>query len=159
MNQDTENDKGPAVEQAADLAALQAAADGATATVTGAAVPAQGQAEDAPLPPPSPQALAAAKVLIKQLRPLATVALPALREAPDDYWEPIPEGIAVIMDHYGTSVDWMRTPWGRLTMALLPLGGFVAVQVLNKPKPAQALEAPPPVAQGSKSVVIGTVEA
>lgn len=145
-------------EQAADLAALQAAAGGAPGPQGGAV--AEQQAEGPP--PPSAAAMQMAAMAVGIMKPIICFAVPSLREAPSELWEPIPEGVAAVMDHYGASAEWMNSPWARLGLSLAPLACFAAVEAMkDKPKAepqAQAisLEAKAPdVVAGSKTVTFG----
>lgn len=148
-----------AAEQAADLAALQAAAAGTEAAA--GAEKASEVVEGDELPPPSAAALQMAAMAVGMLRPLVCFAVPTLRGAPDALWEPIPEGVAAVMDHYGASAEWMRSPWARLGFSLAPLAAFAAVEAMKeKPKPKEgqpiALEAKAPdVVVGQKTVTFG----
>lgn len=148
-----------AAEQAADLAALQAAAAGAAPAPGGAVV----EADTGPQPP-SAAALQMAGVAVGMLRPIVTYAVPSLRGAPDELWAPVPEGVAAVMDHYGASAEWMQSPWARLAFSLAPLVAFAAVSAMNeKPKAEAAGEVAPqaaadqaPAENLSKTVQIGT---
>jgi hypothetical protein len=144
-------------EQAADFAALQAAANEANA---GPAAP--GQPEAAPeLAPPSAASLQLAAMAVQMIKPLACFAVPALRSAPDELWAPVPEGVAGILDHYGLGEsELLRSPWGRLAFSLAPLAAFAAMEAIKdkpKDKPADMLEAPlpPPAPEASKTVTFG----
>lgn len=162
MNQQPDDEAGDSIadEQAADLAALQAGANGAQAAQAGPAVVEEGGDE---IKPPSAQAMALAGMAVGMLRPLIVYAVPSLREAPDELWAPVPEGVAAVMDEYGAAAEWMRSPWARLAFACAPLAAFGAMQAMKeKPKPqAQALPPPPapgaPAEPGSKTVTFGTV--
>lgn len=147
-------------EQAADFAALQAAAAENTAPVMAQA---QGQVQDTGPQPPSAAALQIAAMVVGMLRPIAAYAVPSLREAPDALWEPIPEGVAAVLDHYGADADWLQSPWARLAFSLAPLAAFAAMKSMDeKPKAKpQSIQGPdltataPAEAAGSKSVTIG----
>ncbi len=147
-------------EQAADFAALQAAAAENTGPVS---VEAPGQPQDTGPQPPSAAALQIAAMVVGIVRPIAAYAVPSLREAPDALWEPIPEGVAAVLDHYGADAEWLQSPWARLAFSLAPLAAFAAMKSMEeKPKAKpQSIEgpnltaAPPTEAAGSKSVTIG----
>lgn len=149
---------GAASEQAADLAALQAAAAGAP--------PAPGaqpeQAEAGTIQPPSAAALQMAAMAVGMLRPIVCFAVPSLRAAPDELWQPIPEGVAAVMDHYGASAEWMQSPWARLGFSLAPLAAFAAMDAMSKPKEAPRVgmtaEAPP-APETPKTVTFGAATA
>lgn len=145
-------------EQAADLAALTASANQENATQAAAT----GQPEAQAPQPPSASALQLAAMAVGMLRPLIAYAVPALRNAPDELWEPIPEGVAGVLDHYGMQPEWLESPWARLAFAAAPLAAFAAIQTMNeKPKAPESIAgpdlsaAPPPQAEGQKTVTIG----
>lgn len=145
-------------EQAADLAALQAAAAAGEPAAPGQPVEAEQQGPQ----PPSAAAMQMAVMAVGILRPIICFAVPSLRTAPGELWEPVPEGVAAVMDHYGASAEWMQSPWARLGMSLAPLAAFAAIDAMSKPKepPRQALtaEAPPP-AEGPRTVTFGAAPA
>lgn len=142
-------------EQAADLAALQSAANEATAPPAPGADQAQATTEPQP---PSAAALQVAALAVGMLRPIVAYAVPSLRSAPDELWAPVPEGVAAVLDHYGMQAEWMQGPWARLAFSLAPLAAFAAVEAMkDKPKP-EPLAAPVPGAPaepGAKTVTIG----
>jgi hypothetical protein len=148
-------------EQAADLAKLQAQVQGeapAQIDTTRAAETDDG----GELPPPSQAAMQIAAMAVGMLKPIVCFAVPVLREAPDDLWQPVPEGVAAVLDEYGASAEWMRSPWARLGMSLMPLMAFAAVSAMNKPKKPEpmALEAAPPAEPvGQKTVTFGANDA
>lgn len=147
-------------EQAADLAKLQAQVQG-EAPAAGQ-VQAQAQDDGGELPPPSPAAMQIAGMAVGMLKPIVCFAVPVLREAPDELWQPVPEGVAAVLDEYGASAEWMRSPWARLGMSLMPLIAFAAVSAMNKPKEPEpmALEAAPPAEPvGQKTVTFGANDA
>lgn len=146
-------------EQAAELAALTAAANEGAPGQPAAAEPEQQGPQ-----PPSAAALQVAGMAVGMLRPLLAYALPALRTAPEELWEPIPEGVAVVLDHYGMEAEWMQSPWARLGFAVAPLAAFAAIEAMKQPPKAEAaqtiagpdLSAPAPATDtGSKAVIIG----
>lgn len=104
-----------------------------------------------------------AAMAVGMLRPLICYAVPTLRDAPGELWEPIPEGVAAVMDHYGASADWMQSPWARLGFSLAPLAAYAAVSAMNKPKEEPkrvGLSAEPPKApEASRAVTFGAPEA
>lgn len=120
---------GASAEQAADLAALQAAAS--PQPVPGAPVADQA-AEQGP-PEPSAAALQVAALAVGILRPVIAYAVPSLRAAPDELWAPIPGGVAGILDHYGVGLEALDNPWARLAMACAPLAAYAAVQAMQAP--------------------------
>jgi len=140
-------------EQAADLAALQAmAAPEAQA----------GQLQPVAEVPtgPSVQSLQLAALAVSIIRPLAAYAVPALRTAPDALWEPIPQGLAGVLDHYDLS-EQINNPWIGLALASAPLAAYAFMESAKaKPqdKPAAHgagpdLSAPVPTeAPGQKTV-------
>lgn len=143
-------------EQAADLAVLQAAAGGGVQPVTGAAP------DDDAIPEPSAAAMQVAQLAVSMMRPVIAYAVPALRSAPDALWEPVPGGVAGIMDHYGIGADAIKSPWARLALACAPLAAFAAMEAMKEqpsPKPEQAREperlAPAQDAQGAGVVTFG----
>lgn len=160
MDQTEDQQPEVAAEQAADLAALEAAAGGQASAAAAPAAAACAEPQ-----PPSAAAMQIARMAVGMLRPLALFAAPSLREAPDELWDQVPEGVAAVLDHYGADQQWMTSPWARLAFSLAPLAAFAAVQAMNEPKkPQQALEppAPPPGAPavpGARTVTIGTVQA
>ena len=146
-------------EQAADLAALQA-----MATPEAPAAPAQALAE---VPQgPSVQALQLAAMAVSIIRPLASYAVPALRTAPDALWDPIPQGLAGVLDHYdlGEHID---NPWIGLALACAPLAAYGVMESAkgkpqDKPERAQGpdLTAKAPTeTHGQKTVTFGAPEA
>lgn len=148
-------------EQAADLAKLRAQVQ-ATAPVPGVrSTEPEGEQdddEDGELPPPSPQAMQMAHMVLTTVKPLLCFAVPALQEAPEEYWDPVPVGLGAVFDEVGVSPKWMRSPWARLAMSLVPLASFVAIKSLDKPKKPEpmALEAAPPAEPvGQKTVTFG----
>lgn len=147
-------------EQAADLAALtSAAAEGAPQALEQA----PGQAQSNEPQPPSAAAMQIAAMLVGIVRPIAIYAVPGLREAPAELWEPVPEGVAGVLDLYGANAEWMQSPWARLAFSLAPLAAFAAVKAMDeKPKAKpQSIEGTDLSAQaqtqaaGSKTVTIG----
>lgn len=143
-NTDTGTDAKPeglADEQQADLAALEAAAAGQQAGPVPVEQQAQAQA-------PSLAAVQMAGMAVGMLRPLICYAVPALRTAPAELWEPVPEGVAAVLEHYGASAEWMQSPWARLAISLAPLAAFAAMQAISQPEPAPS----------SKAVQIGTAQ-
>lgn len=158
--EETDTSMGAAAEQAADLAALQAAAAGAEPAPGAQVADAEAQA----IAPPSAAAMQMAAMAVGILKPIICFAVPSLREAPGELWEPIPEGVAAVMDHYGASAEWMQSPWARLGLSVAPLCAFAAVQAMNAPKPkaepeaggALQLEAKAPdVVAGASTVTFG----
>jgi hypothetical protein len=153
------NQPSMAAEQAADFAALQAAANEADA---GPGAPAQAEAP-AELAPPSAASLQLAAMAVTMVKPLICFAVPALQRAPEELWGPVPEGVAGILDHYGLGEsELLRSPWGRLAFSLAPLAAFAAMESMKdkpKDKPAEMLEAPPPApapaTEASKTVTFG----
>lgn len=145
-------------EQAADLAALQAAAAGAE-PAPGAVAAAEGEAQA--LQPPSAAAMQMAAMVVGMARPIVCFAVPSLRDAPGELWQPVPEGIACVMDHYGASAEWMQSPWARLGMSLMPLVAFAAVQAMKEPpkkdegEPLKLAATAPDVVAGQKTVTFG----
>lgn len=158
MSTTDDTSMGAAAEQAADLAALQAAAAGAE-PAPGTVAEAEAQA----VAPPSAAAMQMAAMAVGILKPIICFAVPSLREAPGELWEPIPEGVAAVMDHYGASAEWMQSPWARLGLSVAPLCAFAAVQAMKEPKPKEAAEgAPlqleakaPDVVAGARAVTFG----
>lgn len=148
-----------AAEQAADLAALQAAAAPPAPQGPRGDYLEPGERMDEVLPP-SAAAMAMAATIVGVCRPLAAYAMPALRGAPDELWEPVPEGVAAVLDHAGASAEWMRSPWARLAMSLVPLVAYAAAAAMQE-KPREALEAAPapgaPAEPGAATVSFGTV--
>ncbi|HEY0955922.1 MAG TPA: hypothetical protein VGE36_14255 [Roseateles sp.] len=160
---DEDGGQGLADEQRADLLALQAAAAGGQ-PAPGGPVQVQEQGADEELPPPSAAAMAAASMLVGIVRPLVEFGIPTLRGSPDALWAPVPEGVAVVVDHYGGGVEWMRHPLARLGFALAPLAAYGAAQAMTKPKEGQgataAISGPPagaPDVPGAKTVSFGAV--
>lgn len=152
----SEETNAPAAEQAADLAALTAAA------TEGSAAPLDNTAQAQGPQPPSASAIQLATMAVGMLRPLIGFAVPALRNAPDELWEPIPEGVAGVLDHYGMQPDWLESPWARLAFAMAPLAAFAALETMKeKPKEPERIAgpdltaAPPAPAEGQKTVTIG----
>lgn len=155
-------------EQAADLAALQQSAADAPPPPGQAAPGEAGQ--DAEPAPPSAGSLQAAAMLVGILRPLLGFALKSLKDAPDELWEPLPAGVAGVLDHYSVDgAEWLRNPWVRLAFCGAPLAAYVVAQEMAN-KPAQAaiaapghgehLAAPAPAeAPGASTVTIGAVQA
>ena len=151
-------------EQAADLAALQAGA--AEQQPPGAAQPSQAEQAPQEQAPPSAAALQMAAMAVGMVRPLISYAVASLRDAPDQLWEPIPEGLARLMDHYGASADWMQNPWAQFGISVTPLVAYAAIKGMEeKPKPQQQqlqgpdLSAKPPAEPvGQKTVTFGAPE-
>lgn len=163
-------DTGMTPEQAADLAALTA---GAAEPVQDAAQQQAQQAANEPQPP-SAAALQIAAMAVGMLRPLLCYAVPSLKNAPDELWAPIPEGLGAVLDQYGASAEWMSTPWARLAISITPLAAFAAVEAMAaaKEKPTKTLTAPneaammaapvtdgAPAVPGAKTVTFGAVAA
>lgn len=117
-------------EQASDLAALQlAAGDG------------QGDTPGAPQAPeatgPSEQSKQLAVLVVGIARPLICYAVPSLRSAPDELWEPVPMGVAGVLDHYDLS-QHIDNPWAGLALCCAPLAVFAATEAMkDKPKPKE----------------------
>lgn len=144
--EDTDTSMGAAAEQAADLAALQAAAAGAE-PAPGAVAEAEAQA----IAPPSAAAMQIAALAVGILQPVITFAVPSLREAPAELWQPVPEGVAAVLDHYGAAPEWMQSPWARLGLSVMPLVAFAAVQAMKEPKPKAEPEAGAPLQLEAKA--------
>ncbi len=143
-------------EQASDLAALQLAA---------------GEGAGAPLAPteaapatrePNEKSKAVAIMLVGIVKPIACYAVPALRTAPDELWEPVPLGVAGVLDHYDIA-QHIDNPWAGLAMACAPLAAFAAMEAMKdkpqekKREPGQ-LAAPvdvPKEVPGAKTVTFG----
>lgn len=154
-------------EQAADFARLQADAAPAPAPApTGQG----GEAQASEQAQPSEASIRMAAVLLGMLRPVLCVALPALRSANDELWEPLPLGVAGVLDHYNaTGAKWLQGPWMGLALCAAPLVGHCAMVELSKPKAPKALASPqagdtlaapaPADAPGQKTVTIGAVQA
>lgn len=117
-------------EQAADLAALQAAASPAPGAP---GAPVADQAAEQGPPEPSAQAMQVAALAVGILRPVIGYAVPSLRAAPAELWEPIPAGVAGILDHYGIGMEALASPWARLALACAPLAAFAAVEAMKEP--------------------------
>lgn len=137
-------------EQAADFANLQAQAGIGQGQEPGQQIAQTGQ--DKP-PPPSASSMQAAVIALGVLRPLICYAVPVLKTSPDELWQPIPEGLAAVLDHAGLQPEWMQSPWARLGFACAPLLAFAAIQSSKqadeKPKEPTThdgpdLMAPPP---------------
>ena len=129
-------------EQAADLAALQAAASDQQAAQQ-ATQPEQQQAQE--LAPPSAAALQMAGMAVGMVRPLISYVIKSLQDAPEQLWEPIPEGLARLMDHYGASAEWMQNPWAQFGISVTPLVAYAAIKGMeDKPKTAAQLTGPGP---------------
>jgi hypothetical protein len=128
---------GASAEQAADLAALTAAAGGGE----GGQVQADEQ-EAGQIPQPSEAAMQVAALAVGILRPVLAYAVPALRTAPDALWEPVPGGVAGILDHYGIGVEALQSPWARLALACAPLAAFAAVEAMKEPPKKEPTEGP-----------------
>lgn len=155
-------------EQAADLAALKASAADAPPT-PGQAQPVEAGQDDGPAPP-SAGSLQAAAMMVGMVRPLLGFAVKSLKDAPDELWEPLPAGVAGVLDHYSVDgAEWLRNPWVRLAFCGAPLAAYVVAQEMAN-KPAQAaiaapglgehLAAPAPSeAPGARTVTIGAVQA
>jgi hypothetical protein len=140
-------------EQAADLAALQAMA---APDAPAAALQVQEQAP----PGPSVQSLQLAALAVSIIRPLASYAVPALRTAPDALWEPIPQGLAGVLDHYDLG-EHINNPWIGLALASAPLAAYAVMESAKAkpqdkptdPGPGPDLSAPVPTeAPGQKTV-------
>lgn len=148
-------------EQSADLAALQAMA---APEAPAAGVPAA-QAQEAQ--GPSAQAVQLAAVAVGVIRPLICYAVPALRTAPEALWEPLPLGVAGVLDHYDLG-EHFDNPWVGLAMASAPLAAFAVMESAKAPpkeKPAERIEGPdlsapiPAQAVGQKTVTFGALAA
>lgn len=130
VERDIEGQGTSSAEQAADLAALRAAAAPVTAPgAPGAAVDSENPVQQGP----SAAALQVAELAVGMLRPVICFAVPSLREAPGELWAPIPAGVAGILDHYEIGMEALNNPWARLAMACAPLGAFAAVQAMKAP--------------------------
>lgn len=144
-------------EQAADLAALMNAA--APATEAGAQVQQQQQEPAGP----SVAALQVAELAVGILLPVIAYAVPSLRAAPAELWEPIPAGVAGILDHYGVGMDELQSPWARLALSCAPLLAFAAVEAMKAPPKAPEqpagdvldLTAPRPAERGAQVAEVG----
>lgn len=139
---DEENTKPGAMsaEQAADLAAIQASAAGE------AVQPGQEVATQGP-PPPSAQAMGAAGLFVGIAMPILCATVRGLREAPQELWEPVTEGVAGLLDHYGLASEALNGPWARFAFSVAPLAGFVVIAQMkaeaDKPRTeAQTLTGP-----------------
>ena len=139
-------------EQAADLGALQAMAG----TADGQEVEAASQTPSEP----GAQAMQLAAMAVSIARPLLCYAVPALRTAPDALWEPIPQGVAGVLDHYDLGAQ-INNPWIGLALCCAPLAAFAAMESAKaKPEaisgPGKGLTAEPPTAPpASKTVTFG----
>jgi hypothetical protein len=123
-------------EQAADLAALQQAAGGDAGQVQ------QADPEPGTIPQPSEAAMQVAALAVGILRPVIAYAVPSLRAAPDALWEPVPGGVAGILDHYGIGIEALQSPWARLALACAPLAAFAAVEAMKEPPKKEPTEGP-----------------
>lgn len=112
-------------EQAADLAALQARASppGQPQEVQGGGAAAQQG--------PSQQALQLAALAVAIIKPLACYAVPALAKAPAELWEPIPQGLAGVIDHYDLG-DHISNPWFGLALASAPLAAYALMETAKE---------------------------
>ena len=166
---DAGNGEGANHEQEADRAATRAwvaEEDQAQATAT---APQQAQAAPA-IPEPSAASLKLAGMLVGTLRPLLCFVVKPLRAAPAELWEPIPHGVAGVLDHYDLSQsEMLRNPWARLAFSTLPLVGYVVATAEAsepaKPSEPERIGGPELAAQapaerpGSRTVSFGAVEA
>jgi hypothetical protein len=128
---DTETAAPASAEQAADLAAIMASVNGAEV----AAAPA-GQVQEQG---PSAQAMGVAGLLVSIIKPIACVAIPGVKDAPEELWEPVAGGVAGLLDHYGLAHEALAGPWAKFGFSIAPIAGFVAIAMINQPKP-QPLE-------------------
>lgn len=157
MSDETTKKAPPNAEQLADLAALQAAANGADQALP------PGQAIQATPQAPSASALQLAAMAVQVIKPIASVALPSLRGAPEELWAPIPEGLAAILDHYGWNrPDLLESPWAKLALSLAPLAAYAAMESMKDDKPkgkprAAAIAEAAPADAGQKTVTVGAV--
>lgn len=146
-------------EQAADLAALQAAAN----------VPQPGVADPmAPPAGPAPGTLQDAALLIGIARPILEIGFAPLRGAAPEAWAALHEPVAALMEHYGLNMgEVMTNPWARLALGAAPLamhayGNITAEQDKKPATESQALQAAnisapaPEAAPGQKTVIIGS---
>lgn len=159
MDEQDEKPGAMSSEQAADFAAIQASAAG------DAVQPGQELAQQGPQQPTA-QAMGAAGLFVGIAQPILCATVRGLREAPKELWEPVTEGIAGLLDHYGLASEAMNGPWARFAFSVAPLAGFVVIAQMKteaeKPKTeAQALTGPdlsakaPAGPVGSKTVSFG----
>ncbi len=154
-------------EQAQHLARIQGqAVPTDAATAPGAQQPADDADE---MPEPGAMAQQAAAVIMTIVRPLASFAVPQLRDAPDELWAPIPEGLAAVLEEYGgDNLAIMKNPWVRLGMCCAPLAIYATQHAPQKTAPdalaapaSVVLEAPRPdaAAASQKTVTFGAPQA
>jgi hypothetical protein len=148
-------------EQAADHAAMMAAATAGAPGAPGTPATAE-ETEDKPKEP-SAKAMRAAVLIVSIVQPLACFVVPSLAKAPQALWEPIPEGVAGVLDHYKLA-EQIEGPWIGLAMCCVPLAAFAAAESMKeepKPKPPERLDGPnlaaqaPTEAPGQKTVTFG----
>lgn len=146
-------------EQASDLAALQlAAGEGQGAAPVQGAPGAEPERQG-----PSEQSKQLAVLIVGIARPLLCFALPVLKTAPEELWEPAPHGLAEFLEHYDLS-QHIENPWAKLAMGFVPLGVYAATEAMKakpqeaKPKEPGQLAAPADIPQevpGQKTVTFG----
>lgn len=77
--------------------------------------------EDAP-PAPIVDRMAEAVMLLGILRPMATMALPCIKDAPDTEWQVLQQPIADLLAFYNVDVTkYLASPWVALAFAASPL--------------------------------------
>lgn len=150
-------------EQAADLAALEAAA-----ALENEVPPAQAKAEAAAVESQGAQAMTDAGMLLKIARPVLERIFPAARGADASAWDALQEPIGELFAHYGVSMgDMLQNPWAKLALASVPLAYHVWDNQ-QKAAPKQVTDSGPDfvaaapsgeplgdTVSGSKNVVIG----
>lgn len=134
MEPDTDTDEKPGAmssEQAADFAAINAAASGTVGDQVAGQVQEQGQQ------PPSAQALGVAAMFIGVARPLLCHTVKGLEGTPDELWAPVIESAAGLLDHYGLASPELQGPWAKFAVSIVPLAGMVVVYRMQNPEPEQ----------------------
>lgn len=132
MEPDTVTEEKPgamSAEQAADFAAIQAGAAGQVAE------PVAGQVQEQGQQPPTAQALGVAAMVLGVARPLLCHMVKGLDTAPDALWEPVTDGVAGLIDHYGLARPELQGPWARFAVSVIPLAGMVVIHQMQNPEP------------------------
>lgn len=144
-------------EQGAELAALEAQAMGGAQGGAVAVVQSEAQAG------PGVAALTDARMAVGFARPALGMMFKHLRTAPDEAWEPVVDGLAGLLEHYGVSgAVLFSNPWARAALGCAGLGIHVWNEMEKEAAAVGAAEkaSPPagaPAEPGSATVSFGTV--
>lgn len=131
-----------------DMAAL--AVEAAVVDATNNPAPSADNTEAAPAAKPVDRTAEVA-LLLGIIKPLAEIAIPYIKGAPDDAWDALKEPIAELLNFYDVDVGaWLNNPWAKLAVAAMPLASHGLAkwqEEAKKDKPPEGKDGMPAVAQ------------